>query len=163
MNEHVENHWGFIGFSTEKRLTDEETLAEGRRLFGQLKLAASPKQVTDYDRELTKFLVLHNLELSPEETKEREALFAKWKTSEEEEPSFLVHYEKSGEEAWKIDKKLRSIVHQGAAAICRELGNMRKNKEIVLPGNPDTAYNELIRLGMPPEGTGFSKKTFQNC
>ena len=84
MNEHVENHWGFIGFSTEKRLTDEETLAEGRRLFGQLKLAASQKQVKEFDRELTNFLVLHNLELSPEETKEREALFAKWDIKEGE-------------------------------------------------------------------------------
>jgi len=79
----------------------------------------------------------------------------------DEELCHFVHPSFSGDEAWQIHNEVKNLVRrQAIQEICRHLTAMAKEKKILLPQNPSSAYSELVRLGMPT-GTGFNIKTFQ--
>lgn len=65
------------------------------------------------------------------------------------------------EEAWQIhDAVKRLVTRQGIQEICQYLLQLRKEKKVLLPPSPSSAYTELVRMGMP-NGEGFSESTFR--
>lgn len=83
-------------------------------------------------------------------------------TASDEELCKLIHPAIGDEEGWQIHKEIKRLVKRnGVQMICEYLQQMARDKKILLPPNPSTAYAELVRMGMPT-GDGFSKKHFIN-
>ena len=79
----------------------------------------------------------------------------------DEELFHFVHPSVHGEEEWQIHEEVKRLVaRQGIQEICRHLLQMSKDKKLLLPHSPSTAYEELIRMGMP-SGNGFNESTFR--
>lgn len=80
-----------------------------------------------------------------------------------EEPSFLVHIGITDEkERKKIDDQLRRLVRfPSIQDILFQLSEMKKDNKIMIPP-AESLYKELIRLGMPTTGRGFSQKNLEN-
>ena len=83
------------------------------------------------------------------------------KNDRTEKLCFFVHPAVSNEEEiWAIHDEIKRLVcNQGIQDICKYLNEMQEEKKILLPQSADTAYNELVRMGMP-DTEGFSIKTF---
>ena len=90
-----------------------------------------------------------NLNLNKEEGQRSEELF------------HFVHPEIDDEEAWRIHDSVKRLVKlQGIQMICQYLTQLKNDKKVLLPPNPQAAYAELVRLGMP-NGEGFNETTFR--
>lgn len=74
----------------------------------------------------------------------------------------FIHPAITGEQELQIHKEVKNLVSRYTIPeICSYLKGMAKEKRIMLPPQSLTAYEELVRMGMP-NGEGFSLKTFQN-
>lgn len=79
----------------------------------------------------------------------------------DEELFHFVHPSVHGEEEWQIHEEVKRLVaRQGIQEICQYLIQMRKENKVLLPQSPSTAYEELVRMGMP-RGGGFNENTFR--
>ena len=85
------------------------------------------------------------------------------KFSTSEAPSFLVHIGITDEEERKIiDGQLRRLVRfPSIQDILFQLSKMKKDNKIMIPP-AESLYKELVRLGMPTTGRGFSQKNLEN-
>jgi len=73
----------------------------------------------------------------------------------------FVHPSLDDEEAWQVHHEVKRLLRrQGIQEICQYLGQMKAERRILLPQSVKTAYQELVRMGMP-SGEGFNEKTFQ--
>lgn len=91
--------------------------------------------------------------------KPSEAPAAEVKETKEELFKF-IHPTVSEEQEQKIHNEVKRLVaSQGIQEICQYLLQMVLDKKILLPQSADSAYTELVRMGMP-DGEGFQKKTF---
>ena len=64
------------------------------------------------------------------------------------------------EEERNIHEQVKKLVtRQGIQEICKYLTKLESEEKIYLPQSAETAYTELVRMGMP-SGDGFSIKTF---
>lgn len=81
-----------------------------------------------------------------------------------EELCLFIHPRLYNEEGKEIDRQIRNLVRRrDILTICQFLGELDKQKKVLLPPQPLKAYEELKRLGMPGEETkGFTYKNFQN-
>ena len=78
-----------------------------------------------------------------------------------EELFHFIHPAVDGSREWQIhDEVHRLVTRQGIQEICHHLTEMKKEKKVLLPQSPATAYAELVRMGMPC-GEGFSEITFR--
>ena len=81
--------------------------------------------------------------------------------SRDEELCHFIHPSVDSRQEWQVhDEVKRLVVHQGLQEICRHLQQMRKDNKVLLPQSPSTAYEELVRMGMP-SGVGFNESTFR--
>ena len=72
----------------------------------------------------------------------------------------FIHPAITGEEERKIHEQVKKLVtRQGIQEICKYLTKLESEEKIYLPQSADSAYTELVRMGMP-DGEGFSLKTF---
>ena len=72
----------------------------------------------------------------------------------------FIHPAIIGVEEQKIHEQVKKLVtRQGIQEICKYLTKLESEEKIYLPQSADTAYTELVRMGMP-SGDGFSIKTF---
>lgn len=72
----------------------------------------------------------------------------------------FIHPAITGEEERKIHEQVKKLVtRQGIQEICKYLTKLESEEKIYLPLSADSAYTELVRMGMP-DGEGFSLKTF---
>ncbi len=84
----------------------------------------------------------------------RQAIF------ESEELFKFIHPAIIGEEEREIHEQVKKLVtRQGIQEICKYLTKLESKEKIYLPQSADSAYTELVRMGMP-DGEGFSLKTF---
>jgi hypothetical protein len=80
----------------------------------------------------------------------------------DEELFKFIHPTISDEDGVEIHKEVKRLLKRhGVQMICEYLQQMARDKKILLPPNPSTAYTELVRLGMPT-GEGYSEKHFRN-
>ncbi len=78
-----------------------------------------------------------------------------------EELFHFVHPELNDSEAWRIHDAVKRVVKlQGIQMICQYITGLKKEKKVLLPPNPSSAYVELVRMGMP-NGEGFNETTFR--
>ena len=78
----------------------------------------------------------------------------------DEELFKFIHPAITGEEERKIHEQVKKLVtRQGIQEICKYLTKLESEEKIYLPQSADSAYTELVRMGMP-DGEGFSLKTF---
>jgi hypothetical protein len=84
------------------------------------------------------------------------------RTDESAEELFhFVHPAVDGDDEWQVHREVRRLVmRQGLQEICRHLLQMKKERRVLLPQSPSSAYAELVRMGMP-SGEGFAEKTFR--
>lgn len=100
------------------------------------------------------------VKLKPEQ-KDYEKQTCHTDTSDEELFKF-IHPTISDEDGVAIHDEVKRLVKRhGVQMICEYLQQMARDKKILLPPNPSTAYTELVRLGMPT-GEGYSEKHFRN-
>ena len=82
----------------------------------------------------------------------------------ESSPEELFHFGHpavDGDDEWQVHREVRRLVmRQGLQEICRHLLQMKKERRVLLPQSPSSAYAELVRMGMP-SGEGFAEKTFR--
>ena len=72
----------------------------------------------------------------------------------------FIRPELTDEEEQKIHKAVKKIVtRQGIQEICKYLNLLESKEMTFLPQSAETAYKELVRMGMP-DGEGFNIKTF---
>ena len=72
----------------------------------------------------------------------------------------FIHPAADSQQEWQIhDEVKRLVTRQGIQEICKYLTKLESEEKIYLPQSADTAYTELVRIGMP-SGDGFSIKTF---
>ena len=83
------------------------------------------------------------------------------KNGEPKEELFkFIHPAITGDEERNIHEQVKKLVNrQGIQEICKYLTKLESEEKIYLPQSADTAYKELVRMGMP-NGDGFSIKTF---
>lgn len=80
----------------------------------------------------------------------------------DEELFHFVHPELDEAEAWKTHRAVKRLVEfQKVPDICRYMKELKDKGKVLLPESPKTAYEELVRMGMP-RGEGFSEKNFSN-
>ena len=80
---------------------------------------------------------------------------------EGEELCKFIHPAIDNAKARKIHLVIKRLAStQDIQEICQYLNKMANNELILQPVNPTTAYEELIRMGMP-KTAGYSYKTFQ--
>lgn len=78
-----------------------------------------------------------------------------------EELFHFVHPELDEAEALRIHNAVKRVVKlQGIQMICQYLSQLKQENKVLLPPNPQAAYAELVRLGMP-SGEGFNEATFR--
>ena len=78
----------------------------------------------------------------------------------DEELFKFIHPALSREEERSVHEQVKKLVtRQGIQEICKYLTKLESEEKIYLPQSADTAYTELVRMGMP-SGDGFSIKTF---
>jgi hypothetical protein len=67
------------------------------------------------------------------------------------------------ERAWQIHFEVkRLVINYSIQDICSYLAKRDfVDHEILLPTDPQPAYNELVRMGMPADEKGFSPVTFR--
>jgi len=113
----------------------------------------------EYDVQL-KMIHEDMVKLKPElKDFEKETPYAK---ASDEELFKFIHPKISDEEGVLIHEEVKRLVKRhGVQMICEYLQQMARDKRILLPPNPSTAYAELVRLGMPT-GEGYSEKHFRN-
>lgn len=72
----------------------------------------------------------------------------------------FIRPELTDEEEQKIHKAVKKLVtRQGIQEICKYLNLLESKEMTFLPQSAETAYKELVRMGMP-DGEGFNIKTF---
>lgn len=83
------------------------------------------------------------------------------KNKRTEKPCFFIHPAVSSEEEiWAIHDEIKRLVtNLGIQDICKYLNGMQDEKKILQPQSGDSAFNELVRMGMP-DTDGFALKTF---
>lgn len=73
----------------------------------------------------------------------------------------FIHPEVEDCEEAKIHQSVKKLVSRfGIQQICDYLSQMARERKILLPLSAKTAYDELVRMGMP-NGEGFALKTFE--
>lgn len=73
----------------------------------------------------------------------------------------FVHPSVDSGQEWQVhDEVKRLVTRQGLQDICQYLLKMREENKVLLPQSPSSAYEELVRMGMPT-GEGYNSKTFQ--
>ena len=73
----------------------------------------------------------------------------------------FIHPSVTGNQERLIHDEIKHLVaRQGIQEICQYLLQMRRDNKILLPQSPSTAYEELVRMGMP-NGVGFNESTFR--
>jgi hypothetical protein len=78
----------------------------------------------------------------------------------DEEMFHFVHPDLEDEEGWRVHDAVKRLVkRQGMQMICQYLTELKNENRVLLPPNPQAAYTELVRMGMPTS-TGFAEKTF---
>jgi hypothetical protein len=78
----------------------------------------------------------------------------------DEELFKFIHPALTGVEERNVHEQVKKLVtRQGIQEICKYLTKLESEEKIYLPQSADTAYTELVRMGMP-SGDGFSIKTF---
>lgn len=78
----------------------------------------------------------------------------------DEELFKFIHPALTGEEERNVHEQVKKLVtRQGIQEICKYLTKLESEEKIYLPQSAETAYTELVRMGMP-SGDGFSIKTF---
>lgn len=78
----------------------------------------------------------------------------------DEELFKFIHPAITGDEEWKIHEQIKKLVtRQGIQEICKYLTKLESEEKIYLPQSADSAYTELVHMGMP-SGDGFNIKTF---
>lgn len=81
--------------------------------------------------------------------------------SEKEEIFHFIHPSVETKDEWSIHHEVKRLVSRnGIQEICYYLKEMRKENKILLPQSPSSAYNELVRMGMPNKD-GFNEITFR--
>lgn len=97
----------------------------------------------------------------PHDTAKKEAASKQALTSPEEELCHFIHPRLDDEGQRMAHEEIKNLVaHHQLKDIVSYLKGMAKEKRILLPQNADNAYKELVRMGMPDKGKGFSIKTF---
>jgi hypothetical protein len=96
----------------------------------------------------------------PKETAKPEVVDHEEIQEHDEELFHYIHPAVDGQHEWQIHHEVKRLVaRQGIQEICQYLQQMVLDKKILLPQSADSAYTELVRMGMP-DGEGFQKKTF---
>lgn len=96
----------------------------------------------------------------PKETAKPEVVDHEEIQEHNEELFHYIHPAVDGQHEWQIHHEVKRLVaRQGIQEICQYLQQMVLDKKILLPQSADSAYTELVRMGMP-DGEGFQKKTF---
>ena len=96
----------------------------------------------------------------PKETAKPEVVDHEEIQEHNEELLHYIHPAVDGQHEWQIHHEVKRLVaRQGIQEICQYLQQMVLDKKILLPQSADSAYTELVRMGMP-DGEGFQKKTF---
>ncbi len=74
-----------------------------------------------------------------------------------------IHPMVEDERAWQIHFEVkRLVINYSIQDICSYLAKRDfVDHEILLPTDPQPAYNELVRMGMPADEKGFSPVTFR--
>ena len=79
----------------------------------------------------------------------------------DEELCHFIHPSVDSRREWQVHNEVKRLAsRQGIQEICRHLQQMRKDNKVLLPQSPSTAYEELVRMGMP-HGEGFNESTFR--
>ena len=81
-----------------------------------------------------------------------------------EELSIFIHPRLDSQEGKEIERQIRNLVrNRDIPTICHYLNELSSQNKILLPLQPQKAYDELHRLGMPDGDTkGFTIKNFKN-
>jgi hypothetical protein len=96
----------------------------------------------------------------PKETAKPEVVDHEEIQEHDEELFHYIHPAVDSQHEWQIHHEVKRLVaRQGIQEICQYLQQMVLDKKILLPQSADSAYTELVRMGMP-DGEGFQKKTF---
>lgn len=92
------------------------------------------------------------------------------KSEEAEEPAEIVkpkeifrfvHPALEEVEGWRVHREVERLVKRfDVQEICMRLSQLKKEGKVLLPQNTKNAHEELKRMGMPAEKTGFEYKTF---
>lgn len=78
----------------------------------------------------------------------------------EEELFHFIHPEIEESEEVKVHQQVKRLVGRfGTQDICKYLNELSRERRILLPQSSQSAYDELVRMGMPTE-EGYSFKTF---
>ena len=79
----------------------------------------------------------------------------------DEELCHFIHPRLDDEGQRQAHEEIKNLVaHHQLKDIISYLKSMAKENRILLPQSADNAYKELVRMGMPQKGKGFSIKTF---
>lgn len=83
-------------------------------------------------------------------------------TVTDEEMFHFVHPSVSEAEEWQVHNEVKRLVKSfSMQEICLYLSDMKKKCKVLLPQNMKTAYDELVRMGLPVDREGFAVKTFE--
>lgn len=83
------------------------------------------------------------------------------KPQHDHEPTFLIHPAIGDEEGCRIEEEIVRLVKRFTVQeICKHLDNLAAKGKVMLPVVTTRAYDELARLGMPVEKSGYDYKTF---
>ena len=103
---------------------------------------------------------VYSKDSEPKETAKSEIVENDEVQEHKEELFHYIHPTVDGQHEWQIHNEVKRLVaSQGIQEICQYLQQMVLDKKILLPQSADSAYTELVRMGMP-DGEGFQKKTF---
>ncbi len=79
----------------------------------------------------------------------------------DEELFHYIHPSVDSKDEWRIHDEVKRLVRRnGIQEICQYLSEMKKEKKIMLPIAPSSAYTEMVRMGMPTSN-GFNENTFR--
>ena len=103
---------------------------------------------------------VYSKDSEPKETAKPEVVDHEEIQKHNEELFHYIHPTVDSQHEWQIHNEVKRLVaSQGIQEICQYLQQMVLDKKILLPQSADSAYTELVRMGMP-DGEGFQKKTF---
>ena len=103
---------------------------------------------------------VYSKDSEPKETAKPEVVDHEEIQEHNEELFHYIHPTVDSQHEWQIHNEVKRLVaSQGIQEICQYLQQMVLDKKILLPQSADSAYTELVRMGMP-DGEGFQKKTF---
>lgn len=83
------------------------------------------------------------------------------KQERNEQLCLFIHPSVGSDQEWVIhDEVKRLVTRQRMQDICQYLLQLKKENKLLLPQAPSSAYEELVRMGMP-NGEGFNETTFR--